>query len=291
MINELLALYLRENLLSPANIFMILLGVFWLIIASILDFKKREVENWWTFSLIAILLAFRAFLSVENADYRYFMWGLIGGIIGFLLCNLFYYARMFGGGDAKFLIALGVILPFSFEWRINLAIFIIFILILLFSGAVYGGIYCIFLTVINFKKFKAEFAKEFRKSRKTSYGVCVLCAILFAFFYFMGFYAGAALAGILFLTPALLIYARAVENSCMQKYADVKTLTIGDLLVEPLKIKGKTIKYNWEGLSEKELLFIQKNYKKKVLIKYGIPFMPAFLISLVTLSCAIYCLV
>ena len=153
MIKELVSLYLNENLFISANLFILSLAVMWLIVASILDFRKREVENWWSFSLIIFVFAFRAFLSIESSNYLYLVWGLIGLIVGFGLCNLFYYGRMFGGGDAKFLMALGTILPLSLDWKVNLFIFVLFILALLFSGAIYGLVYCVVLTFMNFRKF------------------------------------------------------------------------------------------------------------------------------------------
>ncbi len=283
MIKELLSLYITPSVLSSANLFIISIAIFWMIIASILDFKKREVENWWAFSLIIFVLAFKAFLSLEMNNYWYFLWGLAGLLIGILLCNLFYYGRMFGGGDAKFLMALGVILPMSLDWKFNFFILGLFIILLLFSGAVYGMVYCLIISGINFKAFRKEFAKQVRKNRSAVYGFSLLGLILFIIFFIAKFYLGSALSAIIFVCPALLVYAKAVENSCMQKLVSVDRLTIGDWLVKSLKIKGKTIKPNWEGLSEKELLFIQKNYKKKVLIKYGIPFMPAFLFAFLIL--------
>lgn len=265
------------------------LVVIWLIVASILDFRKREVENWWTFSLITFILAFKGFESIVNMDLSYFIWGVVGLGVGILLCNLFYYLRLFGGGDAKFLIALGVVLLFSLDWTTNLMLLCLFLFILLFSGAIYGLVYCMILTLFNFRKFSKEFSKQFKQKRVIAYGICLLSLILGIIFFYSGVYLGCALMSILFFTPLLLIYAKSIENSCMQKWVSADNLTIGDLLVKPFKLKGKTIEPNWEGLSEKELLFIQKNYRKQVLIKYGIPFMPAFLIAFLALVCVLYC--
>ncbi len=36
---------------------------------------------------------------------------------------------------------------------------------------------------------------------------------------------------------------------------------------------------NWEGLSEKDLKLIRKKYRRKVMVKYGVPFTPSFLIG------------
>ena len=81
----------------------------------------------------------------------------------------------------------------------------------------------------------------------------------------------------------------------MNKFVDVSLLTIGDWLINNVKVringKIKIIKPNWEGLSEKELNFIQKNYKRKVLIRNGIPFVPAFLFAIILLIILMYLLI
>ena len=73
------------NFLSWQNVVLLCIGLFWLIFASVQDFYHREVENWWTFSLIIFVLAFRLFFSIETVDYWFFLWGVIGLAIGFLV--------------------------------------------------------------------------------------------------------------------------------------------------------------------------------------------------------------
>ena len=276
------------ELFSANNLFLIAVAIFWLVIASIQDFKGREVENWWTFSLIAFVLVFRAFVSVSEVNAVYFICGLIGLGFGFILMNAFYYGRMFGGGDAKMLMALGTIIPLSFDWKINLELIILFTLIFLIAGAVYGIVYSKILMFMNFKRFKQEFSVILRKHKKIAYAVGVMGLLLFVLSVVLDFYAGRFLALLIFISPLLMIWAKAVENSCMVKSVDARDLTIGDLLISSIKIGKKIIKPDWEGLSEKELLFIQKNYKKKVLIRYGVPFIRAFLIALIILLSLIY---
>ena len=65
--------------------FIFILALVWLIVASIQDIKKREIPNWLSFSLIVFALAFRALYSVINLDVRFFMYGLLGLGIFFLL--------------------------------------------------------------------------------------------------------------------------------------------------------------------------------------------------------------
>ena len=169
MIQNLISSMLIEEIFSPANMFIMAIAIFWMIIASIEDFKKREVENWWNFSLIIFILVFKIFLSIETGDYRYFFGGIIGLFIGLGLCNLFYYGRMFAGGDAKLLIALGVILPMSLNWKDNLLILGSFLILLLALGAIYGLVYCLFITLLNLNNFKKEFKKQIKNNKSVYY--------------------------------------------------------------------------------------------------------------------------
>jgi Flp pilus assembly protein protease CpaA len=276
------------KIFSAENIFLMSIAVFWMIVASIQDFRKREVENWWTFSLIVFGLAFRAFLSLEKGDYWYFAWGLIGLAGGFIAANIFYYARMFAGGDAKLLMALGVILPLSLDWIVNVQLIIFFLILFLFAGAIYGFVYSFVLTVIYFKNFKKEVVSQFKKYRLLIIGVEVLALVFIFIFYFFENIIGFILSFILLLTPFLLIYAKAIEECCMIKLVNVKELTLGDWLYKAVKVGKRVIRPNWEGLNEKELALIQKNYKKKIFVKQGLPFIPAFLIAFIILIFIIY---
>ena len=123
---DLIGFYIDPSeIFSVPNLFLIGIAIFWMIMGSIQDIKRREVENWWNFSLIIFALAFRAFFSIENSNYWYLVWGLIGLAAGFIIANIFYYGRMFAGGDAKLLMALGTILPFSLDLWTNLGILIL----------------------------------------------------------------------------------------------------------------------------------------------------------------------
>ncbi|MBU2053223.1 MAG: prepilin peptidase [Nanoarchaeota archaeon] len=95
-------------------IFLIVLGFVWIIFASVQDLKNKEVANWLNFSLIIFALGFRFFYSLfYRGGFSFFYQGLIGLGIFFVLGNLLYYGRMFAGGDAKLMIAMGAVLPFS----------------------------------------------------------------------------------------------------------------------------------------------------------------------------------
>lgn len=288
---DILNYFLGIEFFSFENIVLLGLGLFWLVFASVQDFKLREVENWWSFSLIVLVLVFRAFFSLENGSWSFFLWGLVGLAVGFVLSELFYYSRIFAGGDAKLLMALGPILLLGSNWQTNLALVLLFIILFIFAGGIYGIIYTIFMVFLNFKAFKKEFSKQFIKNKRIIYASEAFSIILFFVCYYFGFFMGEILCLILFLCPLLFIYAKAVEESCMNKLVSVGELTIGDWLVKPVKVGKRIIKPNWEGLSERELEIIQKNYKGKVLVRNGIPFVPAFLVALVLMIVLFYIIV
>ena len=108
-------------------IFLFVLALIWIVFATIQDLRKREVANWLNFSLIIFALGFRFFYSLfSDIGFNFLYQGLIGFGIFFILGNLLYYGKMFAGGDAKLMIALGAVLPFSVVFRENLEIFLLF---------------------------------------------------------------------------------------------------------------------------------------------------------------------
>lgn len=250
--------------------------------AVVQDLRKREVANWWNFSLIAVILAYRGFVSVSFQNYWYFLHGLIGFGIFFVLANLFYYGRVFAGGDAKLLMGVGAVLPFSVLFSENLIIFVYFLILLLFCGSIYGLVFSAALAYRNLKNFGKEFLIQFHKSKAffpifIFLAILVLILVLFIKIYILVWFS---LIAILF--PFLYIYAKSIEESCMIKALPASKLTIGEWLYKEVKIGKKKIKPSWEGLTEKELGILKKS-KKKILVKQGIPFTPAFLFAFVIL--------
>jgi Flp pilus assembly protein protease CpaA len=261
-------------------IFLIYLGVIWLAFASVCDLRSREIPNWINFSLIIFAIGFRFFYSLFNWDFNFFYQGLIGLGIFFVLGNLFYYGRLFAGGDGKLMIAMGVILPLSLDFYSNVKIFGIFLFLFLIIGGIYGLVWSFALIAGNFNKFKKEFAQQFGKNKFYALFIFGLSLIifLFGFYNWIFFYAG----GMGFLFFLLLISANSIEKVCMVKEISVKKLTEGDWLYEDVKIGKNILKSSWAGLNKKEILLLKK-YKKNVKVKYGIPFVPVFLIAFLVL--------
>jgi len=264
-------------------IFLSALALVWLIFATVQDFKKREVANWLSFSLIIFALGFRFFYSLfSDIGFGFFYQGLIGFGIFLILGNLLYYCKMFAGGDAKLMIALGAVLPFSAIFNDNLKIFLLFFILFLLIGAVYSLLASIYLSFRNFKRFKREFLKQFKKNKKLSmlalFAAFALVALGFLdnLFFVLGI--------IVFILPYLYTYVKSVDESCMVKKIKTNKLTEGDWLYKDLKIGKHIIKAKWDGLSKSEIKSIQKRFNF-VIIRNGIPFTPVFLISFIVLFC------
>jgi len=262
-------------------IVLLVLALVWIIFAVIQDLRNREVANWLNFSLIIFALGFRFFYCLFSADgFSFFYQGLIGLGIFFVIGNLLYYGRMFAGGDAKLMIALGAVLPLFNDFFVNVNFFLSFFLVFLVTGTGYSLIISIFLSVKNFKIFKKEFMKQLVMKKKM---VCPLMFIGLALMA-LGFFDSMFFAfGImLFILPYFYVYAKAVDECCMVKKIKSSKLTEGDWLYKNVKIGKKMIKANWDGVSKEDIKKIKKKYRE-VKIRQGIAFTPVFLISFVIL--------
>jgi len=254
--------------------------IFWLFLAGILiagiqDLRRREVDNWLCLFLIFSSLGFIFMKSIFNLDYSFIFLAVFSMITMFIISNIFYYSRIFAGGDSKLLFAMfGFFVGSSFSFTlINIGIFV---LLLLFSGALWGLFYSLGLFFINYKKSAKAFKEEFRN-------------IYLRYFIFAGVVLFVlSFVNILFLFPSIFVFlsglmfalGKSIEKTALTKEISVDKLREGDLLVNDVKVKGKTIKADWEGLGEKDLSLLKK-LKRKVKIKEGIPFVPGFFIAVI----------
>ncbi len=258
--------------------FLFALGAVWSAFAVAQDLKTREVSNWLNFSLVAFGLVYRAFYSVINNDLMFFVSGLIGVGVFFALAHLFYYGKIFAGGDAKLLMGFGVILPYS-DFVEFFYIGAVFIFVLFFVGAIYGLIYSVFIVFGKKEKFAKEFGKRFKKSYKVLFVVLLLLIILMKIVFELAIWL--SLSVFLFLTFMLYFYVKSLDV-CMIVEKNAKKLQEGDWLQEDVEVGGRVIKTSVHGLSKEEIRILRKA-GKNVLIKEGIPFTPAFFLALIVI--------
>ena len=191
---------------------------------------------------------------------------------------LLYYGRAFAGGDAKLLIALGAVLPFS-SLQDYLIIGAGFVFLLFVVGAVWGLSWTVYAVMHHPAGFRAAFKHELRNMRLIVL-VCVFLGIASG-----GFSIWYNLAYLIFSLPILLLpvlyaYARAVESACFIRLLPASALREGDWLKNDVVLGKRVIRASVHGLSMEEIRLLRR-VRKKVLIKEGIPFSPAFLFAFV----------
>ncbi len=251
-------------------LFLYALAFFWIVFAVFQDLKYREISNWLNFSFIAFVLAYRLFYSSFIGNYDFFFKGVLGVLLFVVLGYGFYYSRIFAGGDAKLLFGIGGIFPYQSYQDITFYS-LLFIFLLLVSGIIYTLIYSSFIAFKNKKEFVSEFKKQISATKFVFYLSIILSFILLFFI------------KILFFLPVFLffvfVYAKSLEKSSMIKLMSPDLITEGDWLYESVKVGSRKIEQSVHGLSYEEILFLRK-HNKKVKIKLGVPFAPAFLIAL-----------
>lgn len=254
--------------------FLFLVGLLAVLFAVVQDLRTREIANWVTFSLIAFVLAYRLFYSIHTGDFLFFVYGLCGVVLFAVLGYFFYYLGVFAGGDAKLLFGLGGIIPYysPVDYVFH---GLGFFLVLFTAGIFYTLIYSSLLLRRNWKTFKFEFVREFRSGKIIS----IFCLVAFALLFNFGdLYRSVSFVALLF--PLIYFYAMAVEKSCMVKLTNPEKLTEGDWITSDIKIGRSFILKTVHGLSYEDILLLRR-HKKFVFVKNGVPFAPAFLISLV----------
>jgi len=262
--------------------FLLTIAFIWILGATVTDLKKREVPDWLSIALVA-----RMIYSLLEKDISFFLQGALFFAIFFALANLFYYARIFAGGDAKLLMGLGAILaappvlPFSQGTSavISIPMPFVFILNLLIVGSLYGLLFTTVVAIKNRKRFFPEFVKKCGKVRIFFLPVAALVIVVAILTIFTKSYFLLPFAVLALLFPFIHSAIKALEEVGMVSLVHPKDLALGDWLAREVRAGGKVVKPTWEGLSKKELEFLQRA-KKKVLVKYGIPFVPAFLLTL-----------
>jgi len=258
------------------SVILIAATLIWLFAAAITDIKKREVSDWLSFSLVSIGIFSALLTSVISNNYNLLLWSAIFFAIFIIIANAFYYLKLFGGGDAKLLIALGPILPqLSFNSILNLPSALTFLLNCTFIGALYGMIWSLCLAIIHKKQFKENISKL--KFPVLPFIVLPVLAVILLFVYPSTYLLITLILLILF--PFLYIFTKAVENVALIKNIKTEKLTEGDWLAHPVKIKGRVISAKL-GLTKKDIEFLKK-HKKEIAVKEGIPFVPVFLLAFI----------
>ncbi len=243
-----------------------------LIIATILDIKQLFIPDYISYTFIVIALFERLIYSLTINDWSMFLWIIPAVIISSGLTYLLYKAGMMGGGDVKIIASASIILAkFPNE---TVPMFIDYLINLFIAGALYLLPVSI---IIGLTKIKPT-----RKESILMIASIITSAITLLFYN----NPTTIMASIVLITASSLPFIKRIENKVMIREADMNNLMDGDWLINEVKVGREIIKPRKEGLTIDEANKIKKwwsegKLKKKPLIKYGLPYLPAFLIALI----------
>lgn len=285
------------------DLLLVFVGIIALLIGSYTDIQKREVPDSVSYGLIVCGLLLRLLIAIFSGKWIDFGYELGWFILFVAIAFLMFYTGQWGGADSKLLMGLGIVFA-SYPWSLrtytgvipNLSIpFPVTLLFHIFLfGAIYGIIWSLVLAFRGWKSFRETY---FRLSKEKTISnrirkLALMCSFIFLFsglvsmqydskiFLLLLSLFVISFALLLFLHS--LIFAKAVEISCMIKTIPVNKLTEGDWIVEEVKAKGKYICGPKDlGISMAQINLLKKNRIKEVLVKEGIPFVPAFLVALI----------
>ena len=275
------------------EILLLTITITYLVIASISDLKTKEVPDFISYSLIIIALTLRLLYSLTTKDFTYLIQGLIGFAIFVALAFLFYYTKIWGGGDAKLLMGLGAVFPTYpkillnyFIPNLNLPFLLILIINILIIGSIYGILWSIILATMNKKQFLKEIKPIYTKYKLLTSLFLILSILILSSILIIPEtkikLMMLALSIIVLIYPYLIIFTKTIEKSCLIKNTDIGDLTEGDWLAKDVKSNNKVIlSKRITEIEKKHIQLLKKHKIKKVLIKQGIPFIPSFLLSVI----------
>ena len=263
-----------------------ILGFLFVLHATATDIKKREVLDFVSYGLLSCALSIRLMWSLLLGTWDPFLYGLFGFGIFFVLGMIMFYAGQWGGGDTKILFGIGAAL--GFDGTLLSPILIFFVLMLLI-GSIYGLLYSVALSVQNKKQFIDETHKLWKvPSTKpiliSAVGIVLLCIIVYRAHESAETFILFSIGLIIGLFTVLIYYIRIVETSCMLKEVSPLVLTEGDWISQDVVYKGKILCGPKDlGIEKTQIVRLQKLHAQKkittVVRKNGIPFVPSLFLA------------
>ena len=229
-------------------------------IASYMDLKTQYVSDYLQDILIAFGIIGHIIYFLITRDIYPLFWMSVSLITLVPISYILYLLGAWGGGDVKSVAMISSLIP----WFNGKPIIIYMIIDFLFVAAFYST----FVTFVYGKKFIKRFDYILLGIALVPFGIFIYYRNLITLFI--------SLMTLMILTPTI----KRVDQ-LMVKEVSPDELVEGDWVMEDVKIGKKLIyKARKEGVSDKDIERIKKSGIKKVKIKYGIPMVPAFLITI-----------
>ena len=266
------------------DLILVIIVVLALFISSIIDFKTREIPDKLSIGLIVAAVILKVLHAYEISNFSILISSFIGFLIFLGISLIMYYTRQWGGGDAKLFMAIGIALPYYPE---ELTIFnpnldVNFLFIIAFNVLIFGFLYVIgYMAYLMFKN-KNKLGKLRLKVKKLYFLLPLSIVILSLFFQYELRLLLLILAFLVLIYPYLFGVIKFVEKEIMTYKLKVNKLTEGDWILNDIFYKGKKI-YSRKspGVTKEQIKLFIKYKMKEVLIREGIPFVPAIFLAVV----------
>lgn len=254
--------------------------LFILVVGAITDFKIREIPDWLTYGGVVSGIGLRLIWSVHSWNYTPFLEGAVGFAVFFAVACALYYLGQWGGGDSKALMAIGACLGINLDFN---HIILAFVVNAIWIGGVYGFFGSVFLALKNWPAFKREFREKINSHgifRVVPLALLVLL-VFFSFFINFSLFVKSIVVLVAVFVPLfyyLAVFIKTVERVAMLRLVSTADLTEGEWIAKDVIVNKKRICGPKDlGISEKQINELKRLKVRKVLIKIGIPFVPALL--------------
>jgi Flp pilus assembly protein protease CpaA len=258
-------------------------------IGSYTDFKTLEVPDWINYFLISAGLGGNLIYSMIEQNPNYILSSILGLSTALFIGYGMYLTGQWGGGDSKMLFGIGALIGISYPFEFGF--FFKFIINLVFAGAAFGLIWILIKGIQHRKELKLKIRKYMKKYSKTRLISSLLITLILISLFFIKIEPYYKITLLVFLASMyvinyLFVIVKAVEESAMIKYVEPEKLTEGDWIPEEIYVNKKLIAGpKYLGIKKEQISLLLK-YKKqgkidKVKVKYGMPFVPSFLIAFI----------
>lgn len=263
-----------------------------LVIGTLTDLKTREVPDYLSLFLLAAGFGIAVLFSILLWSFNPLLSSLLGFVVFFLLSLLLFYTGQWGGGDAKLFIGLGALFGIPLTPLSSWSSVLSFPFLFLVSSFFFGGIIGLVYLVVQFRRHAKLLIPRLRE-RFTAKSLVffrwllysALAVLFVALFLVSDFFVKLALL-LLMLCLLFLFYlppvVQVVEEHCMICKVPLSKVTIGDWIAENVVVRGKRLAGPRDlGISPEQLLLLKKFKVKMVKVKYGLPFVPSFLLGFI----------
>jgi len=266
------------------ELILVIIVILVLLISSLIDIKKREIPDKFSIGLIIVAVIFKILHAYEISNFSILFSSLIGFLIFLGISLILYYSRQWGGGDAKLFMALGIAFPYYpkeltiFNPILNVNFMLIIVFNMLLFGFLFGIGYMVYLLLKNKDKLK----KLKFSTNKFYFLLPLALVILSLFFQYELRILLLILAFLILIYPYLFKIVKFVENDILTYRLKISKLTEGDWILHDVFYKKRKI-YSKKspGVTKKQIELFMKYKIKEVVVREGIPFVPAILLAVI----------